>query len=89
MNVLRPRRMHIGQNLAVRAEEKRARNVRTVGRMRVADLGYVIRVEADHDEVFGFRDNTWIGKNMAVITTMGAPIREEYETNRLVVALGL
>lgn len=80
--------MHIGQNLAVRAEEKRARNVRTVGRMRVADLGYVVRVQANHDEVLGFRDDTRIGKNMAVITTMGAPIREEYKTNRLVVALG-
>lgn len=80
--------MHIGQNFAVRAEEKRARNVRPVGRMRVADLGYIVRVEANHDEVLGFRDDTRIGKNATVITTMGAPIRKKYETNRLVVTLG-
>lgn len=55
--------------------------------MGIADVGYVVGIQANHDEVFGPRDDTRIRKHLAVITAMRTPIGEEYQTNRFVVGL--
>src|SRR6185369_2443075 len=62
-------------------------NVLPVRRVFLADLGVLVLVESDHDEVFAFLDDFRVVKNAAVVSAVRTPLRVKDETNRFLLFL--